>query len=115
MGDSLALKINAVDIAGNSYNEERAIHIDGSPPVIENIGLVKDGYRQLSVHDHVDLSKMNLEFDAYDPHSGIKTVEWSFGILDYSDVVESGTIVVFSVEQVGSSPLKQFIRRSLLV
>ena len=101
-GDMLTLRIRAQDIIGNSYAEGRLLYIDGSPPVAEIIGLEKDGYRQLSAHDHLDLSKMNLEFNAFDPHSGIKTVEWTFGTMDYSDVVDSGTIVVSVVEKVGS-------------
>ena len=101
-GDTLALRIQAIDIAGHSYTDERQLSIDGSPPIAEIIGLEKDGYRQLYAHDHLDLSKMNLEFNAFDPHSGIKTVEWGFGIIDYTDVVDSGTIAVSRVNKVGT-------------
>ena len=93
-GDTYILKILAIDIADNFYSEDRVLYIDGSAPHIENIGLEKDGYRELFVHDQTDLSKMDLQFDAYDPHSGIKTVEWFFGITDYNDPIASGTIGV---------------------
>ena len=99
-GDTYILKIRAIDIASNTYSEERIVYIDGSVPHVDNIGLEKDGYRQLYVHDQTDLSKMDLQFDAYDPHSGIKTVEWFFGITDYNDVVDSGAIGVNTLLQV---------------
>ena len=93
-GDTYRLNIRAVDIVNNTLSEEKTLYIDRSIPHIENIELVKDGYRKLFVHDQIDLSKMNLQFDAFDLHSGIRTVEWSFGIADYSNSLDSGAIAV---------------------
>ena len=99
-GDTYRLKIRAVDIASHTLSEERFVFIDRSVPHIENIELVKDGYKKLFVHDQVDLSKMTLQFDAYDPHSGIETVEWFFGVSDYNGDLDSGLIGVKSIDRV---------------
>ena len=101
-GDTYRLKIKAVDIANHILSEERNVSIDRSVPHIENIELVKDGYKKLFVHDQVDLSKMRLQFEAYDPHSGIETVEWFFGISDYSANIDSGAIGVRNIDQVST-------------
>ena len=101
-GDTYRLKIRATDIASHTLSEERIIFIDRSVPHIENIELVKDGYKKLFVHDQVDLSKMTLQFEAYDPHSGIKTVEWFFGVSDYSANLDSGAIGVTSIDRVST-------------
>jgi hypothetical protein len=50
---------------------------------------MKNGVKSLFVHNDMDLSKMNLSFDALDPHSGILNIDWTFGILD------SGVILGF--------------------
>ena len=99
-GDTYRLKIEAIDIAGHTFAEERIVHIDRSVPHIENIELVKDGYKKLFVHDQKDLSKMRLQFEAFDPHSGIETVEWFFGVADYSDSLDSGAIGVMNIDSV---------------
>ena len=99
-GDTYRLKIEAIDIANHTLAEERIVHIDRSVPHIENIELVKDGYKKLFVHDQKDLSKMRLQFEAFDPHSGIETVEWFFGVADYSDSLDSGAIGVKNIDSV---------------
>ena len=99
-GDTYRLKIKAIDIANHTRSEERIISIDRSVPHIENIELIKDGHKNLFVHDQVDLSKMRLQFEAYDPHSGIETVQWFFGISDYIGNLANGTIGVRSIDQV---------------
>ena len=113
-GDVITLKIRAIDIANHALSEERVVKIDASEPHIEEIGLVKDGYRKLYVHDQVDLSEMDLQFDAYDPHSGIKTVEWFFGILNASDIVDSGALAVLKVEQVRTFKLHNLSNHFIL-
>ena len=99
-GDTYRLKIEAVDIANHTFAEERIVHIDRSVPHIENIELVKDDYKKLFVHDEKDLSKMRLQFEAFDPHSGIETVEWFFGVADFSGSLDSGAIGVRNIASV---------------
>ena len=101
-GDTYRLKIKAVDIANHILSEERIVYIDRSLPHIEKIEFVKDGNKKLFVHiiDKVDLWKMNLQFEAYDPHSGIETVHWFFGIPDYSGDIVSGAVHVKNIDRV---------------
>ena len=99
-GQTYTFQVQAVDIVNNSFSEERAIHIDRSVPHIENIWLVKDGYRRLYVHNTIDLSKMVIQFEAYDSHSGIQTVEWFFGSSDASENIYRETLSVTRLNQV---------------
>lgn len=94
-GETYKLRIEAVDIVNNSCSEVRTVHIDRSAPEITNIWLVKGYNKRLYVHDETDLSTMELQFDAYDIHSGIKTVEWLMGTADdMACVLATGSIGV---------------------
>ena len=88
-GQTHTLYIKAVDIMNNSYIENRTVHIDRTVPHINNIGLMKNGTKRLFVHNDIDLSKMKLSFDALDPHSGLRNIEWIFGTLDSGLVLGS--------------------------
>lgn len=99
-GDTFVVKIEATDIIGNTFAENRTVHIDTSAPLIENVGLVKNGHRLLSVHHETDLSTMDLQLDAYDIHSGIKTVEWEFGESDGGTVFDNGAVSVTNIDKV---------------
>ena len=81
-GDTYHFKIGATDIVNNTFSETKTVHVDRSVPEINNIWLVKESHKRVFVHGKTDLSTMDLQFDAYDIHSGIKTVEWSFGSAD---------------------------------
>ncbi|XP_052788798.1 uncharacterized protein LOC128223561 [Mya arenaria] len=81
-GDTYTLNIKAIDIAGNTLSDNRTVFIDGSVPQINNIWLKKDGYEMLYVHNSTDLSKMQMTFNAFDPHSGLSKIHWTFGIAD---------------------------------
>lgn len=67
-GDWIDIAIKAIDIMNNTLDSMVTVKIDSSGPLIEDMYLVKDGYRQLFVHDSTDLSEMNMTFSAYDPH-----------------------------------------------
>ncbi|XP_052238458.1 uncharacterized protein LOC127849748 [Dreissena polymorpha] len=86
--------IRPVDIADNTFNESRTVYIDRSPPHLTNIWLMKDGYEMLYVHNSTDLSKMQMTFDALDPHSGLQMISWEFGIADTTTVLIGGNIGV---------------------
>ncbi|KAH3708862.1 hypothetical protein DPMN_068321 [Dreissena polymorpha] len=86
-GQTYTFNIRPVDIVNNTYNESRTVYIDRSHPHINNIWLKKDGYETLYVHNSTDLSKMQMTFDALDPHSGLHTINWVFGIADTSTVL----------------------------
>ena len=99
-GDTYTVNVRAIDIIGNSYAENRTIHIDSSVPEIEDIGLLKDGQNVLSVRDEQDLSTMKLEFEAYDMHSGINVVEWEFCESENGSIIDSGSIGVVFIDRV---------------
>ena len=102
-GDTYNLKITASDITNNTFSDNRTVHIDASVPEIANIGLVKDGVKRLFVHHQTDLSSMDLQFDAFDQHSGLKTIEWFFGESDNMSHIDSGSIGVSKVNQASIS------------
>jgi hypothetical protein len=92
------MSIHSIDIANNSFIENRTVHIDRSVPHINNIWLVKDGYKVLFVHHMTDLSKMQLHFEALDPHSGVRQIEWVFG--NTITELTSGSLIVGSFNEV---------------
>jgi hypothetical protein len=91
-GDNISFSITANDISWNSLTESIYHYIDSSPPLIENAWLTKNGKSQLFVHSTTDLSKMIVEFESFDLHSGLFKVEWTFGILDTNEIVGIGAI-----------------------
>jgi len=93
-GETYVFNVRPVDIVGNTYNESRTLFIDQSSPQITEIWLQKDGYEQLFVHDSTDLSKMQMTFDAFDPHSGILKIHWRFGVADTSTELISEHLAV---------------------
>ncbi|KAH3774605.1 hypothetical protein DPMN_175987 [Dreissena polymorpha] len=99
-GQTYTFNIRAVDIVDNSFNESRTVYIDRSPPHINNIWLKKDGYEMLYVHNSTDLSKMQMTFDALDPHSGLHKIKWEFGIAVTSTVLTTGYLPVVPIKNV---------------
>ena len=67
-GDTMHITIKAIDIMNNTHMDSIILYIDSSTPIIEDIYLMKDGYRYLFVHNETDLSKMNMVFTSYDVH-----------------------------------------------
>ena len=99
-GETYTLIITAEDIASNSYEENRTVHIDRSVPHIENMWLRKGDYKTLYVHDDKDMSTMNLYFEAYDPHSGIRNIDWSFGVTDAGHELATGAERIGRINEV---------------
>jgi hypothetical protein len=97
-GQTYTMSIHSIDIVNNSFIENRTVHIDRSVPHINNIWLVKDGYKVLFVHHMTDLSKMQLHFEALDPHSGVRQIEWVFG--NTITELTSGSLIVGSFNEV---------------
>ncbi|XP_053396792.1 uncharacterized protein LOC123551182 [Mercenaria mercenaria] len=93
-GQTYTIAVRSIDIAGNTYKENRTVSIDRSVPHINNIWLRKDGYKTLFVHHETDLSTMQLYFEALDLHSGIRMVQWAFGITDPGTELSTGSISV---------------------
>lgn len=106
-GQTYTLSIEAIDIVNNRLSESRKVHIDRTVPHINNIWLTKNGVKRLYVHDDIDLSKMNLTFEAFDPHSGLLNIEWRFGIMDSGLTLGTGVIGIAILEKVA---FKLFIK-----
>ncbi|XP_071093296.1 uncharacterized protein [Haliotis cracherodii] len=93
-GDTCDISIRLKDIANHYINESVHVNIDSTGPDISNMWLVKDGNKQVYVHDNPDLSAMVLQFDVMDPHSGVTSVEWYLGTKDSSDDLGQGVLPV---------------------
>ena len=97
-GQSYTFKIKPIDINSRYLTEEYVLHVDRSPPDIDNIWLMKDGYRQLFIHNSSDLSKMSLQFEALDMHSGLSgSIQWALGTSDGRDDIGSGFMAVHKI------------------
>ncbi|XP_038051051.1 uncharacterized protein LOC119724185 [Patiria miniata] len=81
-GDSIRLWVEARDIAGHYVRDSVLVHVDSSPPVIEDTKIAVTEFA-ISVH-----------FRAFDEHSGIKAIDWWLFDNETNSVVESGHEVV---------------------
>ena len=97
-GQSYTFQIKPVDINSRFLTEEYVVQVDRSPPDIDNIWLLKDGYKQLFIHNSSDLSKMVLQFEALDEHSGLRTMQWTFGTSDGRADIGSGFLAVHKID-----------------
>lgn len=70
------IEIRATEPFGNQLIKRTQLRIDITPPEILKLGLEKDGEQELAVHNLEDLTKMNLEFEAFDLESGLRQIEW---------------------------------------
>ncbi|XP_046562886.1 uncharacterized protein LOC124271770 [Haliotis rubra] len=75
-GDTVRFWIRAYDIRREFLEEHVTVHIDTSPPVIENLWLTRGDRLNISVHGAEEFSEMTMEWIAYDEHSGLETVSW---------------------------------------
>eukprot|EP00058_Branchiostoma_floridae_P023180 XP_002608670.1 hypothetical protein BRAFLDRAFT_73893 [Branchiostoma floridae] len=94
-GDSIRLWVQAYDVIGNFVREEVIVHVDSSPPVVENFWLNRHGVPSLAVHHSSDLFTMRFEFDAFDDHSGLHSIRWKLqDFLNGSTVHGEGQVAV---------------------
>ncbi|KAK2158684.1 hypothetical protein NP493_1763g00001 [Ridgeia piscesae] len=75
-GDSVRVWVRATDVMGNTKTDSVLVHVDSSPPVIQDVWLSRHGRTQLAVHHSTDLSDLKFEFESYDYHSGLKEIHW---------------------------------------
>ena len=57
-GDSIKFWVEGFDLMGNSAVDDLLVHVDSSYPVIENVGLTRNGEVFLAVHSNIDLFDM---------------------------------------------------------
>ncbi|XP_061168898.1 uncharacterized protein LOC133178166 [Saccostrea echinata] len=91
-GEIISFSITAIDISLNKLTDSTYHYIDSTPPIIEDTWLIKNGRSQLFVHNSKDLSKMTMEFESFDLHSGLFKIEWVFGTLDDRQILGQGAI-----------------------
>ncbi|XP_078616232.1 uncharacterized protein LOC144884653 [Branchiostoma floridae x Branchiostoma japonicum] len=75
-GDTVRVWIRAFDVMGNVAVENVTIHVDSSPPILDDISLSRHGVTNLAVHHSEDLFNMMVVFTAYDDHSGLHDIHW---------------------------------------
>ena len=61
-GDSVRMWVRATDVMGNTKTDSVLVHVDSSPPVIQDVWLFRHGRTQLAVHHSLDLFDMRLAF-----------------------------------------------------
>lgn len=93
-GDRITFTVTPIDIVGNVYSESRSVHIDRSGPLIQNVWLTKNGFPILYLNKTGDLDTTELYFEALDPHSGIKSINWTFGVKETGEELQHGTVKV---------------------
>ena len=98
-GQSYTFQIKPIDINSGYLTEKYALHVDQSPPDIDNIRLMEDGYIQLSIQTISDLAETELHFEAMDIHSGLNdSIQWTLGTDEGRDVVAGGHIAVDQID-----------------
>ncbi|XP_067680773.1 uncharacterized protein [Haliotis asinina] len=75
-GDTLRYWVRAYDIRGEYLEETLTVHIDTSPPIIENLWLTRGNRLNVSVHNVDEFKQMVIEWVSYDDHSGLEAVTW---------------------------------------
>ena len=99
-GDSVTIWFEARDFKDNDpVYESVLVHIDSSSPVVEGLGLVKEGVSELvSLYGSEDLLKLDVQFQAVDTHSGLSRIEWR--IETQTGDIGSGLVSVPNYEMV---------------
>eukprot|EP00058_Branchiostoma_floridae_P007081 XP_002592569.1 hypothetical protein BRAFLDRAFT_118907 [Branchiostoma floridae] len=94
-GDTVTTYIRATDILGNQQTDNVTIHIDSTPPIIEDFWLEKNGVEGITVHNSRDLYDCLVKFTTYDIHSGLYTIYWRLvNMADESIVHGDGNLAV---------------------
>ena len=87
------------DIMERTRIEFCYIYIDSTPPYIEMFGITHNDEKVLFVHrTDTWYPDMKLHYHAWDPHSNIYTMLWTFGTTEDGDDVGSGAMPVIIYE-----------------
>jgi hypothetical protein len=103
-GDTVEVSVLAEDINGNTIDDSFRVFVDSSPPILQNLWLVKDGYKQLFIHTSKDLTEMDFVFEAFDPHSSLKTVKWTLGTTPKGSDIGKGALPVVKLNTTCQDP-----------
>ncbi|CAC5360418.1 unnamed protein product [Mytilus coruscus] len=96
-GDRLTSTVKALDVLSESNQETIVIYRDATPPLLENLWLTKGDRLNISVHSLEDFTQMTIEWEAYDMHSGLASVNWKLydhktgDVHGYEDIIAQGS------------------------
>lgn len=76
-GDSVTVWFQVMDFRFQSNFDSVVVHIDSSPPALLDLWLEWKGDTGLNLHGTDSLLDLTIQFQTYDVHSGIYSVEWS--------------------------------------
>ncbi|XP_046570853.1 uncharacterized protein LOC124279103 [Haliotis rubra] len=75
-GDTVRFWVRAYDVRRELLEESVTVHVDTSPPVIENLWLTRGDRLNITVHRVEEFNEMTFEWLAFDDHSGLEIVSW---------------------------------------
>ncbi|XP_019642897.1 PREDICTED: uncharacterized protein LOC109484117 [Branchiostoma belcheri] len=93
-GDTIRVWVRAFDVMGNAAEDSVTVHVDSSPPVLDNMTL---SFQQGTGagNNHPVISGIKVLFTAYDDHSGLQDIHWELhDLADTSVVHGEGQITV---------------------
>ena len=67
-GDSVRIWFMAIDFNFREMFDSVLVHIDSTPPVVQNLGLEFSGVTDLALHGTGSLLDLNIQFQTYDEH-----------------------------------------------
>ncbi|XP_070570801.1 uncharacterized protein [Ptychodera flava] len=92
VGDSIRIWVRASDVMGNANTDEILVHIDSTPPLLQDISLERLTLEKSSDYDTTIILNVEISFLAYDDHSGLHTIQWK--LIDLSESIVQGNITV---------------------
>jgi hypothetical protein len=93
-GDKYIMWMKVTDIMSRTRTEFCNIYVDSSPPILTQFGIENNGHDMLFVHSTDDWTHMVLEYEAFDLHSNIYTMQWTLGTSPDASDVGSGSMAV---------------------
>lgn len=99
-GDSVRVWFQVFDFNSRVQYDSVLVHIDSSPPVVQDLWLEYSGVTGLALHGTESLLDLNIQFQARDEHSGISRVEWWIGTEPGARDVGYGDVPVENVAEV---------------
>ena len=93
-GDSVTIWLQATDFNFQTISDSVLVHVDSSPPVAGGLGLERNGVSGLVLHGTDSLLDLNIEFSAFDTHSGLYAIEWRIGLGPDTPDVGSGSLPI---------------------
>ena len=107
-GDSVRVWFQVFDFNSRDQYDSVLVHIDSSPPVVQDLWLEYSGVTGLALHGTASLLDLNIQFQAHDEHSGISRVEWWIGTEPGARDVGYGDVPVENVTEVNLQFLNNY-------